>query len=162
VPRAGNHLVPGPGPLRGRRRAARRTRPGPGPARPRPRLAGRSRPGGPSSRCRRAGRSGPAAAAPPAASPSPARPGAGPASRPGQLRSGRPGRSPAPARSADRSDRGAATTCPVQFMISAVSSPPGVPSTRKIRICLPRLTKDLYRKNRTSQGCSGTSLPLLT
>ncbi len=43
-----------------------------------------------------------------------------------------------------RSDRGAATIWPVQFMISAVSSPPGVPSTRKMRICRPSLTQRGY------------------
>ena len=35
------------------------------------------------------------------------------------------------------SDRGALRTCPVQFRISAVVSPPGVPSTRKSSMCLP-------------------------
>ena len=35
------------------------------------------------------------------------------------------------------SDRRAESTCPVQFMISAVVSPPGVPSTRKSSMCLP-------------------------
>jgi hypothetical protein len=42
--------------------------------------------------------------------------------------------------SAARSECGAATTWPVQFMISAVSSPPGVPSARSRRIDLPSLT----------------------
>jgi len=45
--------------------------------------------------------------------------------------------------SAARSERGAATTWPVQFMISAVSSPPGVPSARNRRIDLPSLTRPL-------------------
>lgn len=42
--------------------------------------------------------------------------------------------------SAARSDRGAATTWPVQFMISAVSRPPGAPSAKYRRIDLPSLT----------------------
>ena len=42
--------------------------------------------------------------------------------------------------SAARSERGAATICPVQFMISAVSRPPGVPSARYTRIERPTLT----------------------
>ena len=40
---------------------------------------------------------------------------------------------------AGRSERGAATTWPVQFMISAVNKPPGVPSAKNNRTDLPTL-----------------------
>src|SRR5699024_699850 len=51
-----------------------------------------------------------------------------------------------------RSDLGAATTCPVQFMISAVSKPPGVPSDKKSRTDLPTAMSHLLSRKRLHAG----------